>query len=64
MSSGLPKGSMNIGSYIYHGVSTYFSHWVFKEFYLVYRYTLFFPIGFSKTFKYMTDDRITVTTQD
>jgi hypothetical protein len=46
---GTPKGSINIGSYIYHGVSSYFFLLGFEEFCLIYRYTLvFFPQGFSK----------------
>jgi hypothetical protein len=35
------KGSINIENYIYHGCS-YFSHWVSKEFCIVYQCTLDF----------------------
>jgi hypothetical protein len=52
LSLGSHEGSVDIENYIYHGVSPYFSHWVFKEFYQIHIYTLvFFPQGFFQSFQ-------------
>jgi hypothetical protein len=65
MSLELPKGSINIGSYIYHGVFPYF----FPTGFLgvlsgISIHFGFFPQGFSKALKTMTDKHMTVPTQD
>jgi len=60
----LPKGSINIGRYIYHGVSPYFSHWVLRSFTWYIETLWFFPTGFFQSFKTTNDKQATVPTQD
>jgi hypothetical protein len=45
---GIPKGSNNIGIYIYHGISPYFFHWVLKSFARYIGILWFFLQGFPK----------------
>ena len=58
MSLELPKGSMNIESYIYHGVSPYFSHWVLRSFTWYIDILWFFPIRFFQSLKTITDEQV------